>query len=596
MHPKLQIPLDAETIVRKCRKIKRELENAPVTAEIRIAILGGSTTEQLKNILELFLRDKGIKANFYESEYNKWYEDACFDDSGLTEFNPELVYFHVSFADFYNHYFNSSDSENAVVDFSKKLERAWNKLNQRFSCSIIQNNLEEPFYSWYGNLDFAKNDGLSHSVAVLNTFIAQYANSHENFYVQDIHRLSAQIGLSKWYDREAYHLYKLALSYNCIPYLAYNLASMIGALLGKSKKCLVLDLDNTLWGGIIGDDGADGIQIGHETAEGEQFYEFQEYVLSLKKRGVLLAVCSKNDLEVAKKGFGLPDSLLKYDDFTAFIANWEPKSINIKRIASEIGIGIDSLVFIDDNPMERNLVREAVPEVTVPEVLEGQPWSYIQALEDGRYFEQLVVSQDDLKRNQSYIENKKRNDLEQEYEHYDDFLKNLGMEAEIKPFADVYLDRITQLTNKSNQFNLTTKRYSRAEIEDVAKDDNFITLYGRLKDKFGDNGLVSVVIGSIKDACLTIDLWLMSCRVLRRGFEYAMFSELLRLCKEKGIKEVYGNYYKTAKNSMVKGFYKDLGFDCIEQTEAQSLWKISVGDFSFDKPFYVDINGSNANE
>lgn len=596
MHPMLQLPLDAETIVRKCRKIRRELETTATTAEIRIAILGGSTTEQVKNILELFLLDKGIKANFYESEYNKWYEDACFDDSGLTEFNPQLVYFHVSFVDFYNHYFNSPDSENAVANFSKKLERAWNKLNQRLSCSIIQNNFEDPFFSLYGNLDFAKNDGLSHSVSVLNDFIVQYANNHENYYVQDIHRLSAQIGLSKWYDREAYHLYKLALSYNCIPYLAYNLASMIGALLGKSKKCLVLDLDNTLWGGIIGDDGADGIQIGHETAEGEQFYEFQEYVLSLKKRGVLLAVCSKNDLEVAKKGFELPDSLLKYDDFTSFVANWEPKSVNIKRIASEIGIGMDSLVFIDDNPMERNLVREAVPEVTVPEVLEGQPWSYIQALEDGKYFEQLVVSQDDLKRNQSYIENKKRNDLEQEYEHYDDFLKNLGMKAEIKAFADVYLDRITQLTNKSNQFNLTTKRYSRAEIESVANDDNFITLYGRLKDKFGDNGLVSVVIGSIKDFCLTIDLWLMSCRVLRRGFEYAMFSELLKLCREKGIKEIYGNYYKTAKNAMVKDFYKDLGFDCIEQTEEQSQWKISLEDFSFEKSFYVNINGSNANE
>lgn len=590
MHPILKLPLDAETIVRKSRKIKRELENTPVSAQIRIAILGGSTTEQVKNILELFLLDKGIKADFYESEYNKWYEDACFDDSELTNFKPQLVYIHVSFVDFYNSYIASEDKENEATVFYNKLERCWKKLSQRFGCSIIQNNFEEPFFSLYGNLDSSKADGLSFEIAKLNSEIAKNAQLHENFYVQNLHRISANIGLEKWYDREAYHLYKLALSYNCIPYLSYNLSCMIGALLGKSKKCLVLDLDNTLWGGIIGDDGPEGIQIGHETAEGEQFYEFQEYVLSLKKRGILLAVCSKNDLEIAKKGFELPDSLLKYDDFTSFVANWEPKSVNIKRIASEIGIGLDSLVFIDDNPVERNLVHEAVPEVTVPEVIEGQPASYIKALEDGRYFEQLVVSKDDLKRNQSYIENKKRNDLEHEYERYEDFLKNLCMEAEIKPFTSIYLDRITQLTNKSNQFNLTTKRYSRAEIESISHDNSYITLYGRLKDKFGDNGLVSVVIGSIKDSVLTIDLWLMSCRVLRRGFEYSMFAELLHICKEKGLSEINGIYYKTAKNSMVKDFYQDLGFTCIKRTEESSNWILQVSDFEFNKEFYIKIN------
>lgn len=596
MHPMLQLPLDVETIVRKSRKIKRELENTPVSAQIRIAILGGSTTEQVKSILELFLLDKGIKADFYESEYNKWYEDACFDDSELTNFKPQLVYFHLSFADFYNSYFASEDKENTAVAFYFKMERCWKKLSLRFGCSIIQNNFEEPFFSLYGNLDSSKEDGFSYGIARLNSEIAKYAQSNESFYVQNLHRLSAQIGLEKWYDREAYHLYKLALSYNCIPYLSYNLSCMIGALLGKSKKCLVLDLDNTLWGGIIGDDGTEGIQIGHETAEGEQFYEFQEYVLSLKKRGVLLAVCSKNDIEVAKRGFELPDSLLKYDDFTAFVANWEPKSVNIKKIASEIGIGLDSLVFIDDNPMERNLVREAVPEVIVPDVLEGQPDSYIKALENGKYFEQIVVSQDDLKRNQSYMENKKRNDLEHEYERYDDFLKNLSMEAEIKPFTEIYFDRITQLTNKSNQFNLTTKRYSRAEIESVAQDNSYITLYGRLKDKFGDNGLVSVVIGSIKESVLSIDLWLMSCRVLRRGFEYAMFAELLLICKDKGISEIKGNYYKTAKNSMVKDFYQDLGFSCVEKKDEYSSWTLKVSDFIFNKDFYININGEKSNE
>lgn len=574
MNELLKYPFDSSLILRKKKSIKRELETQTKNSEVRIAILGGSTTEEIKNILELFLMDKGIEPSFYESEYNKWYEDSVFDNKELDEFNPQIVYIHTGFVDLYNSYssYDFSDYEDFYNSFTNKFDKVWAKLIQKYGCSIIQNNFELPFYRIFGNLDFSKEEGITNLVYRLNLFLSDKARAIENLHIQDVNYISAKIGLDKWYDRNFYHLYKVSMSYDCIPELSYNLANMISSPLGKSKKCLVLDLDNTLWGGIIGDDDVDGIQIGHETAIGESFLEFQQYVLNLKKRGIILAVCSKNDLEVAKKGFTHPDSLLKYEDFISFIANWNPKSENIKEIAKQINIGLDSLVFIDDNPMERNLVRELLPDVVVPEVEEANPTSYIKVLEEGKFFEQLVISQDDLKRNKAYEENKKRLSMEQEYDKYEDFLRNLEMKAEILPFQDVYLDRITQLTNKSNQFNLTTKRYTSAEINQIASSSEYITLYGRLKDKFGDNGLVSVIIGKIANNELYIDLWLMSCRVLRRNFEYTMFYELLNRAKEKRLTRIHGFYYKTSKNNMVKDFYKELGFDKTEMDDNSSEW------------------------
>lgn len=570
----LKYPFDSSLILRKKKSIKKELEKQKFSSEIRIAILGGSTTEDIKNILELFLMDKGIKSFFYESEYNKWYEDAVFENKELNTFNPQFIYIHTSFVNLYAEYsaFEFSNEAEFLRILKNKYKLAWNSLNEKYNCPIIQNNFELPFYRVFGNLDFSKSSSLSNIVLQMNSYFVDCANSITNLFIQDINFMSASIGLEKWYDRDFFHLYKVAMSYDSIPFLAFNLGSMIASSLGKSKKCLVLDLDNTLWGGIIGDDGVNGIQIGHETPVGETFYEFQQYVKNLKNRGVILAVCSKNDINIAKEGFLHPDSLLKYEDFASFIANWDSKAENIKRIAKEINIGLDSIVFIDDNSMERDLVREFLPEVSVPEVKEGQPSSYISAIEKCKYFEQLSISKDDLKRNQAYEENKKRLEMEQACSSYSDYLRNLKMTAEIRQFEDIYLERITQLTNKSNQFNLTTRRYTNAEITKVAHDDGYITLYGRLRDKFGDNGLVSVIIGKIVKDELQIELWLMSCRVLRRNFEYTMFYELLKKAEQAKISKIRGFYYKTLKNGMVKDFFDSLGFHNIKTTEESSEW------------------------
>jgi len=593
MHKLLTQPLNSELIMKKKKSIKRELLEEGSFGDFRIAILGGSTTSEIKSILELFLLDKGIKPSFYESEYNKWYEDSVFENVELKAFKPQVIYIHTSFVDL----LDLPQVKDSIVEVTALLEKefsrfktVWQYLHEQYNCIIVQNNFDMPFYRPYGNLDFSMVNGLTNYVNLLNASLVEYTQNHKNFYINDINYLAAQIGLNKWYDRDFYHLYKFAMSYEAIPYVAYNLAAIMGATVGKSKKCLVLDLDNTLWGGVIGDDGLAGIQLGHETAVGESFVEFQKYVLALKNRGVILAVCSKNDEEIAKSGFDHPDSLLKVNDFAAFVTNWEPKHLNLVKVAQEINIGIDSLVFIDDNPVERQIIRDNLPEVTVPEVEGGSPSSYVRALEDGKYFEQVVISADDLKRNQTYLENKQRNDLEKSFVSYEDFLKSLQMKAEIKPFVPVYLDRITQLTNKTNQFNLTTKRYTRGEIEAIAGSPDYITLYGRLSDKFGDNGLVSVVIGKIKGTEMHLDLWLMSCRVLKRDFEFVMFNELLKYAKAKGVQEIFGYYYQTAKNAMVKEFYNELGFKKIQEEPQGSCWEYSVDKNQHNKSVFIKIN------
>jgi FkbH-like protein len=353
----------------------------------------------------------------------------------------------------------------------------------------------------------------------------------------------------------------------------------VKAVYGRTKKCLVLDLDNTLWGGVIGDDGLQNLILGRDHPVGEGYWNFQRYVKNLRQRGILLAVCSKNELENAQEGFTHPDSILKLDDFSAFKANWNPKSENIREIAAELNIGLDSLVFVDDNPAERALVAAQVPEVAVPDV--GSDVSfYAEALEREGYFETNRIVQDDLERAAFYQGNAERAALESTFQNYGEFLASLAMEAEIGPFLPVYLERITQLINKSNQYNLTTKRYTSAEVEAVSRDGNAITLYGRLRDKFGDNGLVSVIIASVHGDKAEIDLWLMSCRVLKRDMEIAMFDALAEECQARGVRTITGVYIPSKKNGMVADHYEKLGFSRVagaEEDPAQrTIWQYEI--------------------
>lgn len=578
-------PYDKDLLMRKQKSIRRELLARPDVDYIdkRIAVLCGSTVDDIKNILELFLLDAGIRPRFYQSEYNKFYEDAVFGNAELDEFQPDIIIVFTSMVNIIERP-ALGDGYDEVKEKLRmemgRFTRIWEELTKRFPAAvIIQNNMDLSYETGLGSLDAAEHYGLTRFIESLNRDFADYAVSHENFFLHDLHGLAARIGLLKWHDRFQYYAYKLAMSYDVIPEVSLGLAKIIKGLLGKNKKCLVLDLDNTLWGGIIGDDGMEHIEIGHETPTAEAYTAFQEYVLKLKERGVILAVCSKNEEDIAKSGFNHPDSVLHVEDFVSFHANWKPKNINLRIIAEEINIGTDSLVFIDDNPAERQLVRDTMPEVAVPEVDPVDVFSYIRAIEGAGFFEPVTISEDDRKRNESYRENIQRRSLEESMKTYDDFLQSLEMEAEIDGFRSVYYDRIAQLTNKSNQFNLTTRRYTRADIEQMANDQHYITLYGRLRDKFGDNGLISVVIGEKIDDSLHIRLWLMSCRVLKRGMEQMMLDALAARAAADGCKELIGYYYKTAKNKMVSDLYAVFGFEKIMQSGDDTVWRLDLAGY-----------------
>jgi len=575
----LQYPFDNEYILKKSKRIKKELLALEDKRLVKkIAVLGGSTTHDIIRVMELFLLEQGIEPVFYESEYAMYWQDAMFENPELEEFAPDVIYIHTSNRNVTD-YPELDDSKEIVLEKEESVYRhfavMWDKLRETYACPIIQNNFEMPFYRILGNRDAVDVHGRIHFLNRLNEKFYEYADTHENFYINDIHYLSACYGLDKWADPFFWHMYKYCLCLDAIPNLAFNVANIIKSIYGKNKKSLVLDLDNTLWGGIVGDDGVENLEIGQETSLGQVYSEFQNYIKMQKQLGVMLNVNSKNEEENALAGLQHPDGALKPEDFIIIKANWEPKSKNLIDIAAELNILPDSLVFVDDNPAEREIISQQVKGAAVPEI--GNPEEYIRVLDHSGFFEVTKLSEDDRNRNEMYKANVMRKQQEQSFGDYKEYLKSLQMKAVIAPFESIYMARIAQLTNKSNQFNLTTKRFSQSEIEAIAQNPKFITLYGKLEDKFGDNGVVSVVIGEMEGNTLHIRLWLMSCRVLKRDMEFAMMDTLVEMCKGQDIDTIYGYYYPTAKNAMVKEFYSLQGFKKTEEDEqGNATWKYDI--------------------
>ena len=575
----LSHPIDVATVLRKRRSLKRELLEQPNLVPTRIAILGGSTTAEVMSMLELFLFTHGIQATFYQSEYNRYSEDVLFENPELWEFKPEIVYLHTTWhnvSQFPELLEGQAEVEHRVRQEMSRFEAIWEKIQSELGALIIQNNFDFPPQRPLGNLEASVVYGRVNFLMRLNGEFAKYARTHSRFLIHDIQYLSAQVGLNTWFEPTYWYSFHTALSPTATVALARSLAAMVKSVYGKSKKCLVLDLDNTLWGGVIGDDGVQGLLLGRDNAMGEAFQNFQRYVKELQRRGVLLAVCSKNEAEAAAQGFLHPDSILKLEDFSAFKANWNPKPDNIREIAFELNIGLDSFVFVDDNPAERALVTAQLPEVSVPDV-GSDVTRFADVLEQERYFEVDKIVKEDLSRGSYYSANGQRNVSQGKFQDYGEFLDSLEMVAEIAPFASMYLERIAQLINKTNQFNLTTRRYTAAEVETMAKDPQCLTLYGRLGDKFGDNGLVSVLVGRVAGETLEIDVWLMSCRVLKREMELAMFDTLVEQCRVRGIRRIIGVYTPSKKNGMVSGLYGELGFTAASKSDGgQQVWEYDV--------------------
>lgn len=581
----LEYPFDGEYILKRSRKIRRELlESGRDFLEKKIAVLGGSTTHDIIRVLEVFLLQQGIRPRFYESEYAQYWQDVMFDNPELTEFAPDLIYIHTSNRNVtaYPSVTDPAETVDAMVEEQYEHFRVmWEKIADKFRCPVIQNNFEYPFYRVLGNQEAVYVQGRIHFLNRLNEKFYEYAREHSAFYIHDINYMAAAYGLDEWADPFYWHMYKYAMCMRAIPAFSYNLSNIIKAVFGRNKKSLVLDLDNTLWGGIVGDDGVENLEIGQETSMGQVYAEFQGYLKAQKEIGVMLNVNSKNEYDNAVAGLEHPDGILKPDDFILIKANWEPKSRNIVEIAEEMNILPDSLVFVDDNPAEREIVAAQVPGVAVPAI--GTPEQYIRVLDHAGFFEVTQLSEDDRKRNEMYKANLARQKQQQNFGDYREYLRSLEMKGTIRAFEPLYMARIAQLTNKSNQFNLTTRRCTQSEIEQFAADDTYITRYGKLEDKFGDNGVVSVVIGRKERGegngpdALHLELWLMSCRVLKRDMEFAMLDGVVEACQACGIGRIVGYYYPTAKNGMVKDFYGVLGFTKVDESaDGSSTWQFDI--------------------
>jgi FkbH-like protein len=575
----------------KRKQIRRSLLSDVRTAPLRVAVLGGSTTSELVGMLDLFLLRDGFEAAFYESEYGRFYEDAVVDNHGLKEFRPDVAIIHTTSRNIRQ--FPEAGEERAAV--GEKLDQefarfraVWEALLSEIGCIVVQNNFDPPAFRVLGNSDSVAEFGRTRFVNRLNGRFAEYAANQSGLFIHDLAYLAAVVGLQEWYEEPYWFNYKLAIGPKANVFVAESIAKILRAAYGKSRKCLVVDLDNTFWGGVIGDDGVSNLQLGNETPAGEAYVAFQQYCRELKNRGVLLAVCSKNDREIAKEGFNHPDSILRLEDFAAFEPNWDPKPQTVEKIAKALNLGLDSLVFVDDNPAEREIVAAQLPMVAVPD-MGDDPSRFIEIIDRQGYFEALGTSREDVERSELYSKDRKREAIAAQFQNYDEYLESLQMQAEIDRFNNYYLDRIAQLTNKTNQFNLTTRRYTAAQLHAMAGDNGHVTLYGRLRDKFGDNGMISVVAGEIKGHELHVLLWLMSCRVLKRGMEAAMLDALVRESMERGVAAIYGYYFKTPRNGMVANHYGTLGFTPVSVSDDESVWKLDLGNGYEDRSKFIEV-------
>ena len=484
----LKRPFLSSQIRLKKRQIRKQLLQQENLSEKRIAILSGSTIGEIKPILELFLLQYGIKPVFYEGDYSLFYEESVFENPALAEFKPDIIYVHTSTKNIssYPHpTFTKEEREGLLDSVFGQFQTAWDALSKKYQCPIIINNFEPLPFRIMGNADVWHPNGRNRFINDLNAKIYEYVNSRSSIYVNDIHYLASRYGLERWADSANWYLYKYALALDAIPDLCCNISLIIKSIYGKNKKSLILDLDNTLWGGVIGDDGVDNIHLGIETPRGMAYADFQSYVKGVSELGIMLNVCSKNEEAAAKTGFTHPSSVLKADDFLVFKANWEPKHLNIQAIVKELNIGIDSVVFVDDNPAERDIVRSFLSDVAVPDIT--APENYLREIDEQGFFEVTTLSKDDLQRNETYKQNSARESAQASFADYSEFLQSLQMVNHIGRFTPVTIPRVTQLINKTNQFNFTTRRYTEAEITAISQSDSYITLWGRLEDKFGDN-------------------------------------------------------------------------------------------------------------
>lgn len=539
-------------------------------------ILPGLTTAALRH---------GIHLEVICGDFDQVAQEALYPDSHLNQAGLDAV---LVALDFRGYPFGKNVLANATegtlaADGLAYLNQIREAFHSNSGTLCIVQSLAIPPFSLTGNLDAQLEGMLRREITEFNRRMIQSVRDSSDVLL-DVASMANSIGTYHWFDERQWYLSRVQMSNNFIPLYCEHVARLIAALRGKSKKCLVLDLDNTLWCGVIGDDGLDGIHIGQGNPRGESHLAIQQFASEIKKFGVILAVCSKNEKDIALQPFREhPDMLLKEDDFAVFVANWEDKASNIRRIAKSLNIGLDSIVFVDDNPFERELVRKLVSEVSVPE-LPDDAALIPRTLSAAGYFEMIDFTEEDAERNKQYAANVERNNILQESGSIDEFLSSLDMTIKFSPFDSIGRKRITQLINKTNQFNLTTRRYAENDVQQFEISADIYTMQVRLTDRFGDNGMISVIICRQSSEEWEIDTWLMSCRVINRGVEEAVCDQLFEAARQNGIKRIRGFYTPTEKNKLVQHHYRKLGFKNIKSNAMKNVWELAVDAYRHRQP------------
>jgi len=554
--------------------------------EIRLGLLSDNATQQIVKVLKAAMIAKGFFPIIFEGEYNTIPLEVFNNKSNLFSFKANYVFLNLSSQGYRERFYNTKVEEKTTLPqmYANEIASYINTLVDK-GCEVIVNSLAMSQERLFGNYSAHTLHSIYGSILEVNRLIQKCVSEMSGCHLNDITYISAEIGITQWYDEKLWILSKYMCAPKYFPQIAESVVDIIAVSKGRLTKCLVLDLDNTLWGGVIGDDGINGIEIG-ELGIGEAYEHFQNYLLELKNRGYILAVCSKNEYDNAIKPFREnPNMKMKEDDFAVFVANWNNKGSNIKYIAKTLNIGLDSIIFIDDSPFERNQVRDMLPDVIVPEMPED-PSEFAAFLERSNLFEALSFSDDDQKRALMYGEQAKRANEELKFENINDYLQSLDMEIDLKVFDEFNLPRIAQLLQRSNQFNLRTRRYSEQKCKDFIEDDRYYPLYIKLKDKFGDYGLISVICAVKRDNVLEILEYVMSCRVLNRGVEMFAMQHLVSYCKKEGISKIVGEYIPTKKNNMVREFYKQFGFELIGETNEKRTWELGIDNFKKKKCFF----------
>ena len=546
---------------------------------VRVAVVSSATIDFVLPILKASLLGTGLRPSVFVAPYGQVVTSLLDPDGPLARFQPQVTIIASATAHIpgWPALGASLDEvERHIDEICRSLLEPCATFHERTGSEIVVDNFHAFDWRVAGNLGAKLPGDPTSFVRRLNLALGDRAPRF--VHINDVDALAARHGLATWFDERYWHHAKQPVSFACVPDYCRSLASVIGAVFGRTKKCLVLDLDNTLWGGVIGDDGLGGIQIGEGTAEGEAFKAFQLYVKQLRERGVLLAVCSKNDDAIARSAFtDHPEMTLRLDDFVAFKANWQPKSENLRAIAREIDLPLEAFVFADDNAAERHEVSQALPDVTVLD-LPDDAAGFIRAIDRERLFEIVALTSEDRRRTDIYHARRQSMEAMSGTTDVAAYLRSLEMKAIVRPFDPVSFERITQLVNKTNQFNLTTPRVVPAEIERLASDPNVVTRTVRLQDRFADHGLISVLFGRVQDETLTITAWLMSCRVLGRGVERFLFNDVLRAAGERGLTEIAGEYRPTDRNMLVKDHYSQLGFTRDGGDACSERWRLRVAD------------------